>query len=418
MTIRGVIAASDPHTAVAGARMLRRGGNAVDAIVAAKLTAAVTELPLTSLAGGGACVWGSAEKGYQVLDFFAAIPGRGLTTRPALDFAPVAVDFGQTTQIFHIGRGAAAVPGELVGLLELHRRAGRLPLRSVVAPAASWARDGFIVSPQIARIAALILPIAGWSASVSRLFFVDGRFLRAGDRLCNPELGEFLHELGEGDAHTVTAAYWSALVQHFGPAQGGLITARDVETYAPVVREPLDIRFGCYRVLSNPPPSAGGGLIGAGLRIAEGLGLGKEPFLSLAHLRAVAALLATVSDVRQAGYDERLHADPDSIRDLVAGDEILAWMAPARILREDPLGATTHISVIDAEGLAATMTTSNGEGCGYALPGFGIHVNNFLGEDDINPAGFHQAAPGTWMSTMMSPTLLIRAAQPCLALGS
>jgi hypothetical protein len=72
MSIRGVIAASEPHTAEAGARLLRRGGNAVDAIVAAKLAATVTELPLTSLGGGGACVWGDAADGYEVLDFFAA----------------------------------------------------------------------------------------------------------------------------------------------------------------------------------------------------------------------------------------------------------------------------------------------------------------------------------------------------------
>lgn len=418
MTIRGVIAASDPHTAVAGARMLRRGGNAIDAIVAAKFTATVTELPLTSLAGGGACLWGRADSGYKVLDFFAATPGRGLVTRPALDFAPVAVDFGQATQIFHVGKAAAAVPGELLGLLELHRRAGRLPLRTVITPAATWARNGFIVSPQIARIASLIMPIAGWSPLLARLFFPGGRFLRAGDRLCNPELGDFLHALGEGSTEALVADYWSALVEHFGPAQGGLITTQDAESYAPVLREPLRIPFGRYTVLSNPPPSAGGGLIGAGLRIAEGLGLGKEAFLSLAHQRATATLLATVSDVRQAGYDERLHADPESIRDLVAGNEILDWVAPARSRRENPLGATTHISVIDAEGMAAAMTTSNGEGSGHALPGFGIHVNNFLGEDDINPAGFHQTAPGTWMSTMMSPTLVVSNDQPCFALGS
>ena len=134
MSIRGVIAASEPHTAEAGARLLRRGGNAIDAIVAAKLAASVTELPLTSLGGGGACVWGDAADGYEVLDFFAVAPGRGLEAFPELDFAPVTIDFGQTKQVFHIGRAAAAVPGELVGLLELHRRAGRLPLREVVAP--------------------------------------------------------------------------------------------------------------------------------------------------------------------------------------------------------------------------------------------------------------------------------------------
>jgi gamma-glutamyltranspeptidase/glutathione hydrolase len=104
---------------------------------------------------------------------------------------------------------------------------------------------------------------------------------------------------------------------------------------------------------------------------------------------------------------------------LLAGDALPAWVGRARSLRtENPLGATTHISVIDAEGMAAAMTTSNGEGCGHALPGLGIHVNNFLGEDDINPAGFHRLAAGSWMSTMMSPTIVLAGDRPCFALGS
>jgi gamma-glutamyltranspeptidase/glutathione hydrolase len=243
-SIRGVIAASEPHTAAAGARLLRRGGNAIDAIVAAKLAATVTELPLTSLGGGGVCLWGDADDGYEVLDFFAAAPGRGLATQPNLDFAPITVDFGQTTQVFHIGKAAAAIPGELVGLLALHRRAGRRPLREVVAPAAAWARDGFRVSPQIAMIAGLIAPITRHSPTVARLFLPGGQLPQAGDRLANPELGDFLHALGEGDPDTQVAKYWASLVDHFGPAHGGLITAQDVAAYAPVVREPLRVPFG------------------------------------------------------------------------------------------------------------------------------------------------------------------------------
>jgi len=419
MGCRGVIAASEPHTAAAGARLLRRGGNAVDAIVAAKLTATVTELPLTSLGGGGACIWGDARDGYEVLDFFAAAPGIGLTPWPVLDFAPITVDFGETSQVFHIGKGAAAVPGELVGLLALHRRAGRLPLHEVVAPAVAWARDGFPVSPQIAMIAALIAPIASHSRTVQRLFLPAGRLPHAGDRLSNPELGDFLQALGDGSPSAQVAMYGAALVEHFGPAHGGLLTDQDVAAYAPVTRAPLRIPFGPHTVLTNPPPSAGGGLIGAGLRIAEELGVGREEFLSRAHQLVIAAVLATVSEVRRTGYDDRLHADPEAIRRLVAGGGLPQWTRHARALCvENRLGATTHISTIDAEGMAAAMTTSNGEGCGHALPGLGIHVNNFLGEDDINPLGFHRLAAGSRMSTMMSPTIVLAGDRPCLALGS
>lgn len=419
MSMRGVIAASEPHTAVAAARLLRRGGNAVDAIVAAKLAAIVTELPLTSLGGGGVCLWGNADDGYEVLDFFGAAPGLGLDAHPPLDFAPITVDFGQTSQVFHIGKGAAAVPGQLLGLLALHRRAGRRPLHEVIAPAATWAHDGFLVSPQIAMVVGLIAPIVSHSPSVARLFLPGERLPKAGDRLTNPELGDFLQALGAGNPDLQVTRYRRALVEHFGPQQGGLITAQDVAAYTPLIREPLRVPFGPWTLLTNPPPSAGGGLIGAGLRIAENLGLGQEEFLSGAHQLAVASVLAKVSEIRRAGYDERLHSDPAAIRQLVAGDGLPAWLACARTAGgENPLGATTHISVIDAEGMAAAMTTSNGEGCGHALPGLGIHVNNFLGEDDINPDGFHRLAPGTRMSTMMSPSIVLAGDRPCFALGS
>lgn len=420
MSLRGVIAASEPHTALAGARILKRGGNAVDAIVAAKLAATVTELPLTSLGGGGACIWGSAEQGYEVVDFFAATPGRGLQAWPTLDFLPITVDFGQAVQVFHIGKAAAAVPGELVGLLELHRRGGRLPLRDIVAPAANWAREGFVVSPQIAMMAAVIAPIITHSPSVAELFCPHGHIAQAGERLANPRLGEFLHALGEGDPTEQISRYWASLGEHLGPAQGGLITTQDVASYSPVVRQPLSIPFGPYTVLTNPPPSAGGGLVGAGLRLAEDLALGNEEFLSTSHQSGVASVLAGVSEIRQAGYDERLHSDPESIRTLVGGTTSPPWSATLRGQRgdENHFGATTHISVIDAQGMAAALTTSNGEGCGHALPDLGIHVNNFLGEEDINPAGFHRAAPGSWMSTMMSPTIVVSGQTPCFALGS
>ncbi len=419
MKTRGVIAASEPHSAEAGVRLLRQGGNAVDAIVAAKFAATVTEFPLTSLGGGGACLWGSAAVGYHLLDFFGSVPGAGLDCRPKLDFAPVTVDFGQTTQIFHVGRGAVAVPGELVGLLDLHRRAGRLPLRAVLSPAQAWANDGFTVSPQIAMMAGIIAPIVGWSPSVSRLFFIDGRPVRGGERLRNPALGEFLRRLGEGDPAREVARYWALLAEQFGPAHGGLLTTDDVAAYAPVLREPLRIPFGRYDVLTNPPPAAGGGLIGVGLRLAEKLGLGDEDFLSAQHVQRVASILATISDFRQAGYDDRLRNDPQSIRALLAeGGSPAVPTTMADGVAENALGATTHLSVIDGEGMAATMTSSNGEGCGYALPELGIHLNNFLGEEDINPGGFHCQTPGTRLSTMMSPTLVLDGGRPRFALGS
>jgi len=161
--------------------------------------------------------------------------------------------------------------------------------------------------------------------------------------------------------------------------------------------------------------------VGVALQLASTLLISRLLTPTEIGIFAVAAVLAAVSDFRRSGYDALLHADPAAIAALATGHGLPEWLARTRALSphgENTLGATTHISVIDAEGMAAAMTTSNGEGCGHALPGLGIHVNNFLGEDDINPAGFHRLPAGSWMSTMMSPTLVVAGNRPCLALGS
>src|SRR5690606_1875869 len=139
----GAVAAGDRQTAEAGAQVLREGGSAVDAICAAAFAAFVVEPPLCSPAGAGALLFGDVHHGFHLLDFFACAPGLGLKAPPArLDFHVVDVDFGPTVQQFHVGRGSVAVPGALPGLLEAHRRAGRLPLPEVLAPAIALARHG------------------------------------------------------------------------------------------------------------------------------------------------------------------------------------------------------------------------------------------------------------------------------------
>ena len=130
----GAVAAGDQQTAEAGAMLLRAGGNAIDAACAAAFASFVVESPLSSPAGSGVALYGSAEHDFEALDFFSVMPGLGGS--PAeLDFHGLTIDFGATTQEFHVGRGAASVPTAAFGLLELHREAGRAPMAEVLAPA-------------------------------------------------------------------------------------------------------------------------------------------------------------------------------------------------------------------------------------------------------------------------------------------
>lgn len=418
MSTRGIVAAGDRHTAEAGALALAAGGNAIDAVCAAGFASFVAEPPLTSPAGAGVLLHGSADRGFRCLDFFAAVPGRDLVKRPPLDFQPVTVDFGTgtTTQTFHVGRAAAAVPGALHGLVAAHEAHGRLPLSDVLAPAVRLAREGFPVSAQIALVLQMLAPIVTLTPGVRRIYQVDGRLPVAGERMRNPQLADFLEEVG-ADPQGALMALEGLLLREVGPLRGGLMTAGDLAAHAPTDREPLRVKVGPYEVLTPPPPASGGSLVAFGLRLAEQLDLRSARFGSPEWVTAVARVLSATSALRQGGFDEACH-DRAWVEALLTDEGLARWAQQAASTEEPGLGSTTHISVLDREGGAASLTTTNGEGCGHALPGLGIHVNNLLGEEDINPRGWHADPPGTWMTTMMAPTVVLQDGSPRLVLGS
>ncbi len=179
-------------------------------------------------------------------------------------------------------------------------------------------------------------------------------------------------------------------------ARGALLTATDLATYAAVAREPVRAHYRGRDVLTNPPPSAGGILVAHALASLQG-----EP-----SPPSTAALLAAMEAAQAARSPEFLEAldDPDVLERFATGG----------------LGSTTHISAIDADGLACAVTCSNGEGCGIVVPGTGMHLNNMLGEQDLNPFGFHRHPPGRRLPSMMAPTVVLAAdgRSPEIALGS
>lgn len=414
MAQRGAIAASDPQTAQAGAAILDAGGNAVDAVLAAAFAAFVVEPPLTSPAGAGALLYTDGTQPPSMLDCMATMPGRGLDGLPDLDFFGVEVDFGPTTQTFHIGRGSAAVPGLVGGLLEAHRRAGSMPLSQLVQPAVTYARSGFVLSTAIQWVHSLLEPIVTRTPGIREVTCIDGALAPAHSTLYNPPLADFLENLGH-DAPGALAALDSAILAQFGPGSGGLITPLDLGQPSAVVRPALAIEFGAHTLFTNPPPSSGGGLAALTVRAFQVLDSGSS-FLDTTHVLQMARALAAASRARHLGFDAAVQA----------GDSIDSWLEPSGLRRalgatgvpEHPLGSTTHISVADGKGGAASLTTSNGEGCGTVLEGLGIHMNNFLGEEDINPMGFHALPAGQRMSTMMTPSIVADEHGPRLVLGS
>jgi gamma-glutamyltranspeptidase / glutathione hydrolase len=400
--VEGCVAAGHPVTTQAAAEVLRAGGNAFDAALAAVAAACVAESVLASPGGGGFLLARPAGAAARVYDFFVHTPR---VRRPLAESSahPIVTDWGTTQQEFQIGLGTAATPGLVRGLFAVHADLGRMPMPQILAPAAAAAREGVAVTPFQAYLMTLVAPIYLGEPEARALYGTpEGGSLRCGDRVHNPELGALLEQLGrEGERLFYEGEVADAIVTQCRE-RGGHITRADLQAYRAIVREPLTLRYRDATLITNPPPSAGGTLIAFGLGLLARVDLAGLRFGSAEHLDVLARVLARTADARA------LHGSHDGLlADAIVGghvDALLAELATARAAYR----GTTHISVIDAAGNAAAVTLSNGEGCGAMVPGAGIMLNNMLGEDDVNPAGPHGWPLDARLSSMMSPTAIAR----------
>jgi len=392
---QGIVAAGHPLTAQAGVDALRGGGNAVDAAVAAMLTSWVAEPLLTGPGAGGYMLVAGAGEEPVLLDFFVTAPGLGADLDARSELVPVEVDFaGDARQIFHVGASSCGAYGTAAGIDEAMRRWGSLPLADLAAPAAALARDGVVVNEQQAEVVHLLEAILLSTPEARALFAPDGPLLREGDVQRLPELGDTIERLGVDGAQPFYEGDIAAAVVDWVGAGGGVLTAADLRAYEAIAREPLSVRFRGRDVLTNPPPSAGGILLAVSLQLLDRT-------LSPPPLALVVRAMEEAQAARTAEFVEGL-GDP------AFGARLLA----------SRMGSTTHLTVIDGDGRACSVTCTNGEGAGLVVPGTGIHVNNIMGEADLNPLGFHTAPPGRRMPSMMSPTAVVEDGEVLLALGS
>jgi gamma-glutamyltranspeptidase / glutathione hydrolase len=378
--MRGVVAAGHPCTAEAGAVALRAGGNAVDAALAAMMAAFAAEPMLTGLGAGGYMLVGSPDGEDVLLDFFVEAPGRGVAAGEVTPLRPVDVPFGDVIQVFHVGPSSCGVYGMPHGICTAHRRFARLELKELAAPAIRYAREGVAVNAQQAYIFEILAGITSWSAEGREWFGdvapVEGQVLR------NEDLATGLERLAADGAEPFYTGDIARAVASWVGERGGLLGLEDLAAYRTIDREPVRTRYRGRDVVTNPPPSAGGVLIASAL--------------------------------------EELDAEPSppSVARLVQAMQHAQQRRTPEFLEQLALGNTTHVSVMDGDGGACSVTVSNGACSGVIVPGTGLHLNNMLGEQDLNPLGFHRHPPGRRMPSMMSPTLVRRDGVVELVLGS
>lgn len=414
---RGVVAAGHPATVQAAETILHDGGNAFDAIVAAHFAACVAEPVLCSLAGGGFLLaYASGEKP-QVYDFFAQTPQQ----RRALDdidFHPIVADFGTAQQEFHIGLGAMATPGCVRGLFQIHRDHCTLPMTRLVEPAIELARNGIPINDFQAYIFSIVQPIY-LATPGAREVFADmsnpDQIIGAGQVLYQFEQAEFIDMLAREGEDLFYRGEVAQSISQLNHESGGHVTRSDLEAYQVIKRAPLSMQYRDAHVFINPAPSSGGLLIAFALDLLGQVDANAYPFGSSRYLQLLASVMSLTNQARLATHlDESVHPDIAQLLNPV----FLAQYRDQIVGRAQSYRGTTHMSVIDGDDNIASMTVSNGEGCGHVIPGTGVMLNNMLGEEDINPGGFHRWPLNQRMTSMMAPGVILFEDGRRIAIGS
>jgi gamma-glutamyltranspeptidase/glutathione hydrolase len=404
MKQRSVVAAGHELTARAAAEILEDGGNAFDACVAGLFMTFVAEAVFASPGGGGFLMARRAgSDAVTLFDFFAETP-RKRRPESEVDFFPIHADFGPAKQQFHIGVGSSATPGMVPGLFAMHEELCRLPMRRLVEPAVRAARAGFPLSAFQAYLLIVIAPILKATTGVAKIFAPDGRLLQAGETFSNPDLAETIEWLAEDGARLfLDGDVGEAIAAQ--QRDGGYLTHADLADYRVARRKPILWQHDGATVALNPPPAASGALIAFGLGYVQALADAGRALDALALKETMQA-----TNEARASHGEGLAAK--------LADGVLAKNMREAARHPAAHRGTTHVSVIDRDGNAASASLSNGEGNGSIVGRFGFMLNNMLGEEDLSPEGLGKWREGVRLSSMMAPTIILQPNGTVVPLGT
>lgn len=329
---------------------------------------------------------------------------------------------GETTQAFHVGAASCAVPGTVAGLAAAHELLGTVPWPELLAPAITLARDGFELVPMQAVVHRLLERVLHRDEAGHRVYGPPDT-LQAGERIALPELADALELLAHRGADDFYRGELARTIAAASAERGGRITRADLASFRVIRRRPVRVPYRNMELVSNPPPSSGGILIAYALRLIDRLGVGGPPG-SAGAIAILAEVARETAKTRTPSFAAALHRG--GLPGVLLTDERVDLAATAiersqtrtGVLEPSGLPSTTHVSVLDADGNAASLSSSLGCGSGMFVPGTGIHLNNMLGEVDLNPQGGRARPIGRRLTSMMSPSVLLLDGRPRLVVGS
>jgi gamma-glutamyltranspeptidase / glutathione hydrolase len=408
---KSIVASGHQMVSRTAVEIIKEGGNAFDAIVAAGFASAVVEPCLTSLGGGGYLIGHEHSSGQNLFfDFFVDTPGLGRTINPEdTHFFPVTVSFSGSDQVFNIGLGSVAVPGTLKGLIHIQKQLGRMSLREVVQPARNFAL-GHRINEQQGMFLTLIYPIVTQTDRGRDLYEPGGVLKRPGDILENRLCADFLDLVADDQGESFYRGEIAASIDKEMKEGGGWLTRDDLANYQVHERPPLKVPYRDYELLTTSEPSVGGTMIGLSIGLLQKAGPYGGEWGEGKQIMRTVTLMREVEKIRARGV-----TTPAQLEAFMEdGTVVNGSVEQIRMFSR----GTTHISIADKFGNCAAMTFSNGEGSGYFAPGTGVMLNNMMGEDDLHPDGFHSSPPGQRVGSMMSPSLLAKDGEIKLVIGS
>lgn len=427
----GAVATGHYLATEAGMDVLRSGGNAIDAAVAAALALGVVQQHLSGIGGDGvALIYSAGHRQVTAINFL----GRAPLTATLADF--------RDREDWLTGYKSAAVPGNIGGLWLAHERFGRLPWSTVAQPAARLAA-GFPANPGLAHSITSSSALLLRDPESARVYMPDGRGPGSGETFVQPDLLRTLERLARDGRQ---AFYSGEIADAFARAmaeKGGLISRGDLNRYQPVSSEPLRIQYRTHEVVCAVPPAGGVELLES-LKILEGFDLPRLPEADRQHVVASAIRIAfsdrdaykgdplitryPVTGLLSEAYTARRRRDialdrvsrsfaPGNPADIGLGGLRLPPREVAHLTR----GNTNHLVTADGEGNMVSLTQTMGGtlwGSGVTIPGTGVMLNNSMSAFSTRAASPRRLVGGSIRSSSMAATMVLRDGVPVLLVGA
>lgn len=415
-----MVTSGSPLASDVGRDIMKAGGNAIDAAVAVGFALAVTHPEAGNIGGGGFMVIRLANGTAATIDYRETAPAAA-TRDMYLD------DKGEPTERSIYGHLAAGVPGAVAGMLEAHRRYGKLPLKRLLAPAIALARDGFIIDDYRSRsIRGHVERLAQYETSASQ-FLINGKEPAPGTLWKQPALAKTLQAIASRGRDGFYRGWVADAIVAEMQRGGGIITKADLAGYQAKWRTPITVNYRGWTILSMPPASSGGATLAMMLNMLEGYGP-LPPFGSVALLHREAEVMRLAFTERNA----RL-GDPDfeqiPLAEMVSKEHAAKLRARGNLAVHTPTPTfdpalregsnTTHYSVVDAAGNAVSTTTTlnNSYGSHVTVAGAGFLLNDEMDDFATAPGkpnmyGLVQGEvnaikPGKRMLSAMTPSLVL-----------